>query len=460
MNKKPENENIALETAENEFATGKITPLFWKYSLLALIGLIAQAISVIADGFFVGNSQGTLGLATISIVSSIWTVILALGGLFAIGGSTLISNKLGEGDPEGAREAYASVTIFTFLLSIVLTVLCVLFMDQILIFLGATEEILPYAKDYVLPYFLAIPVTIPGTAVYYFARAAGKPIAGAVSYIAPAIVATILEYIFLLKMDMGMEGSAYSWVICVGAAALLVPYLQFAKNGLKIHLSDFKMNFTHVGNSVKIGFAPFLIQLCVMLNTVVVNRQIVNYGHGELEIAAFGTINAYVLYIFTLLVNALISGLLPIASFNYGKKDFPRVKEVLKKSTIQSVLSLTALLTAIFIFAKPIVAFFVGADVALIDPTISIMLRFLPLSSLGALALIVSGYFQAIESIPRAMVSALCRVAFSVPLLFLLPALFGYQGIWYAQPLADGLAFVLCLGMVFKECRNLDRLQN
>lgn len=460
MNKELEKENITLTAAEREFATGKITPLFWKYSLLALIGLIAQAISVIADGFFVGNSQGTLGLATISIVSSIWTVILALGALFAIGGSTLISNKLGEGDQEGAREAYASITIFTFLLSIVLTIFCVLYMDEILIFLGATEEILPHARDYVTPYFLAMPVTIPATAVYYYARAAGKPVAGAISYIAPAIIATILEYIFLMKMDMGMEGSAWSWVICVGAAAFLVPYLQLTKNGLKIHWKDFRLNFSHIGSAVKIGFAPFLIQLSVMLTTVIVNRQIVNYGHGELEIAAFGTINAYVLYIFMLLVNALISGLLPIASFNYGKKDFLRVKELLKKSTLQSVLSLTALLIAIFIFEKPIVAFFVGGDTALIDPTISIMLRFLPLSSLGALALIISGYFQAIESISRAMVSALCRVAFSIPLLFLLPALLGYQGIWYAQPAADGLAFALCLVMVFRECRQLDRLQS
>ena len=144
------------ETEAHEFATKKITP-FWKYSLLGLIGLIAQAISVIADGFFVGNSQGTIGLATIGIVTSLWTVTIALGALFAIGGSTVIASKLGEGDSEGARETYAMVTIFTFLFSLVLAALCLLNMDRLLMFLGSTPDILPHARAYAIPYFICIP---------------------------------------------------------------------------------------------------------------------------------------------------------------------------------------------------------------------------------------------------------------------------------------------------------------
>lgn len=447
------------ETEAHEFATKKITPLFWKYSLLGLIGLIAQAISVIADGFFVGNSQGTIGLATIGIVTSLWTVTIALGALFAIGGSTVIASKLGEGDSEGARETYAMVTIFTFLFSLVLAALCLLNIDRLLMFLGSTPDILPHARAYAIPYFICIPFSITGTAVYYYTRAIGKPLASAISYIAPAIVATILEYILLMRMGFGMEASAYSWVICVGFAFALVPYLQLAKGGMKIHLRDFKLKFSIIGSALKIGFAPFLIELCVILTTIIVNRQIVSYGRGELEIAAFGTINAYIVYIIMLLCNSLISGLLPIASYNFGMKNFIRVKQLLKTATFQSVLALSCLLAIIFVFAKPVVTFFVGEDPELIDATVAIMHVFLPLFTFGCLALVTSGYFQAIEMIRPALVCALCRVAFSTPLLFLLPAIFGYKGIWFAQPAADALAFILCLIFIRRECRRLDTLE-
>lgn len=450
-----------LNTAgSHEFATKKITPLFWKYALLALAGLIAQGISVIADGFFVGNSQGTMGLATVGVVTSLWTIIIALGSLFAIGGATLITNKLGEGDYEGAREAYATITIFTFFFSVILSILALLKMDSILFFLGATEEILPHARDYATPFFLCVPFSITGTAAYYYTRSIGKPFASAISYVAPAIIATILEYIFFFKCGFGMEASAFSWVICVGLAFLLIPYLQFTKGGMKIHPKDFRLNVSLIRDALKIGFAPFLIELCVILTTIVVNRQIVNYGRGELEIAAFGTINAYIVYILTLFCNALISSLLPIAGFNFGMRNYQRLRELLKKAASQSVLALTVLLGLIFVFAKPVVTFFVGDDPELISATITIMKVFLSLYTFGYLSLIVSGYYQAIDALRPALISALCRVAFSTPLFFLLPSIFGYDGIWYAQPIADALAFILCIILIRRELSRLQRMQD
>lgn len=455
--KKNKQSRETLET--KEFAEKKITPLFWKYSLLALAGLIAQAISVIADGFFVGNSLGTIGLATIGIVASLWTIVIALGALFGVGGSTLIANKLGENDIEGAREAYATMTIFTFIISLILAILALLNIERLLFFMGATEEILPHAVDYTLPYFIAAPFSITGTALYYYTRAIGKPFASSVAYILPAIIATIAEYILLFKLDIGIAGSAASWIICVASAFFLLPYLQFVKGGLKLKAYDFKLNFKIIKNGLRIGVSPFLIELSAILTTIIVNRQIINYGGGELEIAAFGTVNAYIVYIITLLCNALVSGLLPIASFNYGMKSYSRLKELLKKSSVQSVAILTLLLIVIFIFVKPIVAFFAGTDVELIDPTISIIKDFLPLYALGLLALITSGYYQAIEKVTSALVSALCRIAFSTPLLFILPKFIGIKGIWYAQPTADAMAFILCVILIAREVKALGILE-
>ena len=458
MSYEKEQQNNTL-AENNEFAVKNITPLFWKYSLFGLAGLILQACSVIADGIFVGNSQGAIGLATIGIIASLWTVTLSLTALFGIGGATIIAARLGEGDREGARQAYASSTIFTFLFSLVLTIIAMLNMESILTFLGATKEILPHAVDYSTPYFLATPFCITGGALYYFCRAMGKPFAAAISYIVPAIIATVVEYICLFILGFGMEGSSLSWIICVGLAFPLVFYLQFTKDGYKIKLSDFKLRFHDIWTGVKIGFAPFISQLSVILTTVVINRQIINYGGGELGIAAFATINAYVIYIVMLLCNSLISGLLPIASFNYGLGRYDRVHELLKKASVQSTLGLTALLVLIFIFAKPIVGFFVGADVDLIVPTISIMKTALPLYTLGLLSLIVSGYFQALEINGVAILTGMAKVIVSTPLLFIFPKIFSYDGIWYAQPIADGIIFIISVVLIIRELKRLNQLE-
>ena len=451
----------AIENETDEFAVKKITPLFWKYSLFGLAGLIMQACSVIADGFYVGNGLGAIGLATIGIIASMWTVVVALMALFGIGGATIIANKLGEGDIEGAREAYASITIFTFFLALFVSILALLNTESILYFLGATDDILPYAKDYAIPFFIGLPFCVTGGAVYYYPRALGKPVASTISYVVPAIIATVSEYFFIFKLDFGMKGSALSWVICVGSAFLLIFYLQFTKGGFKIKLSDFKINFTHVKNAIQIGFAIFTIELSVILTTVIINRQIVNFGGGELEIAAYGMVNAYIIYIILLLCNSLISGLLPIASFNEGQKNYGRLKELLKKATVQSVVALTGLLIVIFIFAKPIVAFFAGPDTDLIQPTIDIMKVYLPLYTLGCLALLTSGYFQALERNMIAIFSGLMRIVlFATPLLFILPAIIGYNGIWYAQPIADILAFIVSIILIRRECKMLDKLES
>lgn len=456
MSKENELNITDLQNTENhEFGTKKITPLFWKYSIFALVGLSAQAVSVICDGIFVGATQGAIGLAAIGIVASLWTVTLALTALFGIGGSTLISLRLGEGDREGARSAYATSTIFTFLFSLVLTAVSYANMEPLLRFLGATDEILPHAVDYASIYILATPFCITGGALYYFCRAFGKPFPAAVSYIVPAIIATIAEYICLYKLKWGMEGSSVSWIICVGLAFPLVFYLQFSKDGYKIRLKDFKINFRDVWTGVQIGFAPFISQLCVILTTVVINRQIINYGGGELGIACYAMINAYIIYIIMLLCNSIISALLPITSYNYGLERYDRVRELLRKATAQATVVLTAMLIVIFIFARPIVAFFAGPDTDLIEPTVVMMYKCLPFYTLGLLTLIVSGYFQALERNGIAIVTGLAKVIVSTPLLFIFPMFMDYDGIWYAQPVADAVIFIFSIYLIRRESKSL-----
>lgn len=447
----------AQTVSENEFGTKKITPLFWKYSLFALAGLILQTSSVVADGTFVGNGLGEIGLATIGVINPFWVITVSLMGLFGIGGSTIAATKLGEGDVEGARKVYGTIVIFTFFLSVLIAILALLNLEKLLTLLGATPEILPSALDYAVPYLIGFPICVTGSATYYFARADGQPLPSAIAYMLPAVIAIILEYIMICKMGCGMEGAAIPWVVCVGLSVLLVPYLQIKGHYFKIKASDFKIDFKIVGNAVKIGFAYFAIQICTTISTIIINNQIIATGGSETEIAAFGTINAYIAYILVLITTAFISGLQPIASFNKGTKNFKRVAELIKVSIVQSGIALIALVALAFLFAEPLVKFFVGNDAALVNTTVEIMKVYMILYAIGNISQLVSGYYQAVSKNGLAILNGIARIIlFAVPLLFILPNIFGISGIWMAQPSADLLAFILagiCIIHEYKQLR-------
>ena len=449
--------NVTGETSE--FGTKKMTPLFWKYSIFALAGLMFQAASVVADGMFVGQGVGPIGLATIGIIAPLWTMNVALFGLFGIGGATIAAIKLGEGDEAGARKAYGSILSFSFLVGVFIAVVFSLGMNPILIFLGATPEILPYAKEYAIPYVLGAPVCIAGSVSYYFARVDEKPKAAAVAYIAPAIIAIILEYVLVMKMGWGMTGAAVSWVVCVGLALLLFPYMQMTSEKMKLKASDLKIDMAIIWTAVKIGFAYFAIQICTTVTTILINNLIITYGGSELEIAAFAILNAYIMYIVMLVTTSFIMGLQPIAGFNTGTKDFKRVAQLIKIAITHSTAALIIVTVVVFLFAEQIITFFVGPDPVIVGTTAAIMKVYMLLFALGNVSQVTAGYYMSVEKNGLAILNGISRIIiFAVPLLMIIPRIYGLDGIWMAQPGADLLSAILAIVLVTREYKNLMKM--
>lgn len=453
-----ENSTMVLSNEESEFGSKKMTPLFWKYSMLALAGLMFQAASVVADGLFVGQGVGPIGLATIGIIAPLWTMNVALFGLFGIGAATLTAMKLGEGDDAGARKVYGSILSFGLVFGVLLAIAFLLGMDSILLFLGATPDILPYAKQYAIPYIIGAPVCIVGSIAYYIARVDEKPKAAAVAYIAPAVIAIALEYLLVMKMGWGMKGSAVTWVICVGLAILLIPYMQVASKNLKLKPSDFKIDFKIIWNIVKIGFAYFAIQICTTVTTILINNLIIQYGGSELEIAAFAILNAYIMYIVMLVTTSFIMGVQPIASYNAGTKNFKRIAELLKIAITHSTATLIVVTIFVFSFAEEIIAFFVGPDPVIVGTTAAIMKVYMLLFALGNVSQVTAGYYMAVEKNGLAILNGISRILiFAVPLLMIIPRIYGLDGIWMAQPGADFLSALLAIILVVREYKNLNK---
>lgn len=441
---------------ENEFGTKKITPLFWKYSLLALAGQLFQSCSLIADGIFIGNGIGGIGLAAFSIIAPFLTFFAAMAGLFTTGAATIAATRLGSGDKEGARQIYGTTVAAVILFSVTFSIIAFFFKEQLLTAFGATEKILPFASDYLTIWLIGFPFCMLGGLAYAFTRIEEKPAIAALGYMLPILLTIPLEYVLVFKLKIGMMGAALPWIISVGFSAILLLYLQTRGKIFKLKASDFKLDFGLLKSSLRIGFATFVIQICTTIATIIINNQIVACGGGELEIGAFGIINGYIAYLAMLICNSFVSGLQPIVSYNRGANYMRRVAETIRAAMLQGGIAIVAVVALVLFFIEPISGIFAGADEELAQACTEISRIFLLLYGFGSMSMIVSGYYVAVEKVGLSILTAVSRILlFAAPLLFILPNFFGLKGIWMAQPSADLLAFALAVILIFREYRQL-----
>ena len=277
--------------------------------------------------------------------------------------------------------------------------------------------------------------------------------------IIPAIIAIIVEYIVIFKLHWGVAGSSLAGEISAGTTILLILYLQFSNTLFKIKLSDLKINFKLVFASCKIGFPMFVIPISTIFATGVVNNLITKYGGTELHLATYGIIGGYFVYAFNLFTISFITGIQPIASYNYGAKLYGRVRKLITTGIVQSSIFIIALLAILFIFSRPIVSLFTGSGTDLLNTTIGAMVVWMSLYAFGNISQVVSGYFMAIDRVWMALLNAVARgTVILLPVVLITSHLYGLKGVWMGQPVADTLSFVLAMICIVREYKRLKKL--
>jgi len=452
------NENTVVES---EFLTKKMMPLFWKYCLFALGGIGFQAVACIGNGIFVGNGIGPLGLASISVISPFWLVSVGLWGMFGLGGSSLAAIKLGNGDTEGAKRVYASTMLFVFVFCVIVDVIILLNLDAVLTFMGATPEILPMIRSYVFPWLFGHPFCIVASVATFFTFVAERPMAVSFTLNIPAIISILLEYYLIFVAKVGLVGSAMTWVLAVGSAILLVPYLQMTNSVFKLNASHLKIDLGLVKEACKIGFVMFIIQIATIVSTIMINNLIIRNGGTELDLASYAILNAYIAYILTVLTQCFTSSIQPIASYNLGARKYGRMADVIKIGVVQGSLIVIAILGLEFLLSNHIITFFAGPVPPLVEATKSTMKILLPLFAFGNVAAIASAYFASTKRNRLAILNGITKVfIFLVPLLLILPHIYGLKGVWMAMPGADLFAFLVALVCIVREYKRLRAMQN
>lgn len=440
-----------------ELGQESIGKLLLKFSVPAIIGMIVNALYNIVDRIFIGQIPGGIGelaLSGVTVTFPISTVIMAFGMLVGIGSAALISIRLGQQKKDEADKILGNALMLVIIILVTLAVVTFPFLDKILVAFGASENILPYAKEYIGIIIAGGVIQNIGFGLNAAIRSEGNPKIAMYTMLLGAITNTVLDPIFIFVFNMGVAGAAIATVIAQLASTIWVVYhFTRGKSILKLKKKNFKLDKEIVKGIFAIGMSPFFMQLAASLVGVISNKALLTHG-GDFAIGAMGVISS-VAMMCLMPVFGINQGSQPIIGYNYGAKNYKRVKKAWMLAVIAAVVVTTTGFLVVELAAPSIIKIFnSNADlVAIGTHGIRIYLSMLPVIGFQVIS---TNYFQAIGKAKISMFLSLVRqVIVLIPLLLILPPIFGLNGVWISGPTSDAVASIITVFFVMRELKIL-----
>lgn len=449
---------------ENPLGTAPVSKLMLKFAIPSIIAMLVGALYNIVDQLFIGQTVGTLGNAATNIAFPLSTSCIALALLFGIGGASCFNLALGRGEKEKAIHFVGNALVMLFICGTGLCIVAQVFLTPMLIAFGAPADVLPYAASYVRITSLGFPFLLLTTGGGHLMRADGSPKMTMISNLSGAVINTVLDAIFVLRFDWGMEGAAYATIIGqIFSAGLVIHYMRHFKTA-PLQRKHFKVEWKHIGQIMSIGMASFFNQLAIMIVQIVLNNSLKYYGalsvYGESIPLACAGIVMKVSQVFFSIVIGIGQGTQPIESFNYGAKNYKRVREAYKMACVAGG-SISLLSFLLFqLFPRQILAAFGDGTASYFEFGEKYFRVFLFFTCLNFLQPITSTFFTSIgKAIKGVFLSLTRQILFLVPLLLILPAIMGIDGILFAGPTSDVVAAVIAVTMVLFEFKAMKKLE-
>ncbi len=461
-----------MENKREELLNNSIFKLFIKYFIPTLIGSIVVVLYNIVDRFFIGKISEE-ALAGAGVTFYIVMLLIAFSMLIGVGSGTIVSLRLGKGSEEDAEKILGnSITIFT-ILGIVLYILLKLNLDMILLYSGANADTLPYAKAYldiilysIFPLFFSYGLT-------NVLNAAGTPRIAMFSLMLGAITNIILDYVAVMILKTGIEGTAYATLIGNILSSLFVMYfIIVGKLPFKIHLfgyelekvstirlklKNMKLDYKIVKDIFLIGMSPFLLQAASSGVGLITNK-IVETNGGTYGVAVVTIINSY-LPIMTMSVYSVAQAIQPIIGFNYGAGNYKRVKNSLYIAIFVGIILSAIFWIVVMLFPKELIIFFneKGTEESIKEGIKALRIYF-SLIIPASLGIIIPNYFQATGRPKYAVILNLLRqVVIFLLIVIIFSHIWKLDGVWYAQPFTDTLFFIVLVVFLYFERKELNR---
>lgn len=439
-----------------ELGTKPVGQLLWQYALPAIIAMTAASLYNIIDRVFIGQKVGPEAIAGLAITFPFMNLGAAFGAGVGVGSSTAISVKLGQKDYATAENLLGNTVTLNLIIGIGYSVICLMFLDPILRFFGASDATLPYARSFMEIILLGNVVTHMYFGMNAVLRAASKPRHAMTATIFTVIMNILLDVVFIVWWRWGIRGAALATVISQ-TLALCWQMSLFANQRELLHLKRgiYRLKGRLVRNILSIGISPFMMNVCACMVVIFVNNQLVKYG-GDMAVGAYGIANA-VATVFVMFVMGLNQGMQPIAGYNYGSQQIDRLMRVLTLT----IISATCIMTTAWLVAEllpGVVARMFTTDAGLIKIASTAIRINMMVYPIVGMQMVVTNFFQCIGKVKVSIFLSLSRqLLFLLPLLAILPHFLGVNGVWSSLPSADTLASLVAISVLAVYMRRFKR---
>ncbi len=450
-----------LSKREKELSTGNIRKLIMTFAIPAIISNLVSSLYNIADQIFIGQSSGMLGNAATNVAFPLSIILVGFSLLIGVGSASKFNLEMGRKNYDKAKRYIANGIIYLVILGVIMMIVTLTFLEPLLILFGATEQVLPYALTYTRVSALGFPFVVIIVGGGQYIRADGSPKYAMVTTLSGAILNIILNPLFIFTFNWGIGGAALATIVGQFLSALLI--INYFRNFkmIKLERSDFKLSLVIFTTIAALGSAAAINQMAMALVQTILNNTLTHYGAlsvygSDIPLAVVGVVSKVNALYYGILIG-IAQGIQPIIGYNYGAKNYQRVKDTLIMA-LKIILSIGFVTFLLFqIFPRQIISIFGHGDELYFQFGIRYLRIFLLFTAINGIQLITSNFFTSIGKSSRGIFLSLTRqVIFLLPMIVLLPLVFGIDGVVYAGPIADFIAISLSITLLLIENRNIE----
>ena len=419
-----------------------------RFTLPSIIMMVISSVYSVVDGLFVSNLIGDLALSSVNIVFPVAMIVGSFGFMLGTGGSAIVARTMGEGDQEQANRYFSMIILAVVLLGVVLSTFCVIYTEPIARFAGASDALI---EDCIVYGRILLAGSVPfmlQTSFQSFFVVAEKPQMGLALSIAAGVTNMVLDYVLIAVCGLGIAGAAIATVLgyCVGGVLPLLYFLHPKRKGMRLtHTRFYGKQLLHACAN---GSSELLSNISSSVVGILYNLQLMRLI-GEAGVAAY-SVMMYVDFVFIAAFLGFSIGSAPIVSYHYGAANQTELKNVFRKSMVVILCTSLAMVVLSELLSRPLSSAFVGYNAELLDMTVHGFRLFALCYLFAGINIYASSFFTALcNGALSALISFLRSLLLRGGMVLLMPLLFDLDGIWAAVTVAEGLAAIVSVGLLY-----------
>jgi len=425
----------------------------------AVIGLVIQMLYGFVDSIFVGRGlgeNGIIGLAALAIAFPVSHLLLSAASGVGVGGSSYISRGFGAADSGRVKNGVGNMIIMAIVVGVVCTIFGLMFLDPLLMLFGADEITLPFARDYMFWIILGCTFQILTVTMNAIVMAEGNSIYSMGMYAVSSLMNVVLDYVFIFEYGWGVQGAAIATVLSQMLNVLILIFYLYKVSKLKFSFKWLKFNKSSFSEIGKVGVSESIREGALVIMFIIVMFNVNYYSDDPASsVAIFGLINRIFGFV---IIPALgiVQGMIPLIGYNYGAKDYGRIRKILKVSSIWAI-SISLVVGALtYIFTAELFELFMPESPLIGEAVIAYWVADLSIPVI-AFQIVGSAFMQALGKARASFILAMLRQLSIIPVLAVIPYFMGLMGVWVAFPVADTITTVITLTFVLYQLKALRR---